>query len=157
MHKLVNQSVLKILVIIFLFWTGTALAQGTRSHMIGGYLGFTDRDDADFTFGAEYEYQMRSQWSIGALIEYTPDVVLGRDFTLVLGTANFRPSTMDRLKITGGLGVEFRETAGDDLRARIGVGYDVYRGGLTVTPRLGIDFGDGGENVVLGVTLSSRF
>ncbi len=64
---------------------------------------------------------------------------------------------MQRLKLTGGLGVEFREAAGDDVRARIGVGYDVYQGGFTVTPRLAIDFGDGGENVVLGVTLSSRF
>ena len=157
MYKLLNHSVLKLLITLSLCWTGTAVAQGTGSHMIGGYLGFTDRDDADFTFGAEYEYQMRSEWSVGALLEYTPDVVLGRDFTLVLATANFRPATMDRLKITGGLGVEFRETAGDDVRARIGVGYDVYRGGLTVTPRLGLDFGDGGENIVLGVTLSSRF
>ena len=157
MYKSVIKSIVSILMITSLCWSGSAMAQGAGNHMIGGYLGFTDRNDADFTFGAEYEYQIRSQWSVGATLEYTPDVVLGRDFTLVLGTANFRPSSIPRLKLIGGLGVEFREAAGDDVRARIGAGYDVYQGGFTVTPRLGLDFGDGGENVVLGVTLSARF
>lgn len=159
MHALRKQVFIisALLSSLSLLWTAGASAQGStvsRTHNLGAYAGFTERNDADFTVGLEYAYRMQDQWSGGVIVEYTPDVVLGRDATLMLGTANFRPTNLPRLKLTGGAGVEFKSFGGgDDLRFRVGAGYDVITDLITVTPRIGIDFGDGGENLTLGVTL----
>jgi hypothetical protein len=40
----------------------------------------------------------------------------------------------------------------DDVRLRAGVGYDVIRGPVTLTPRLAVDFGNGREYLVLGAS-----
>jgi hypothetical protein len=148
------------LFIISLFWSGMAVGQGTSSgrHTAGGFAGFTDRFDTDFTFGGEYEYRMQGPWSVGGLVEYTPNVIRGDDFTLLLGTAHYRPPTLSRLKFTGGAGVEFKDFGGDDLRLRLGTGYDLFHeGSFTLTPRVAIDFGDGDENIVLGISALRRF
>lgn len=159
MHALTTRPIITtILISLSLMWSGLALGQGTTPHSAGVYLGFTDRADADFTFGGEYDYRFDRQWSAGAVVEYTPDVVLGDDFAVVLGTVNFRPSTVPRLKLTGGAGVEFKDVGGDDLKLRIGAGYDVFiEGPVSITPRVAIDFGDGDEDLILGVSAMYRF
>lgn len=131
-----------------------ALAQSAGQHMFGIFLGATDRDDFDVTLGAEYEYLFTEQWTIGGLVEYTPDAYGNSSATLVMATANLR--AIPRLKITGGAGVEFN-TFDDRFRARIGAGYDVIEGPFNVTPRIAVDFGKGDENVVVGATVSRRF
>lgn len=135
-----------------------AFGQSTSQHSAGGFIGFTDRDDADFTFGGEYEYRPPGAWSFGAIVEHTPDVVFGRDFTVVLATAHYRPASIQRLKLTGGAGIEFKDVGGDDLRLRLGAGYDVFMNGpLTITPRIAVNFGDGDENTVFGVSALYSF
>lgn len=132
-------------------------AQGTASRpdAVGGFIGFTDRYNTDFTFGAEYEHQLQQArpWSVGGLVEFTPDVRFGNDDTVALATAHYRPASLSRLKLTGGAGIEFRENAGDHARFRLGAGYDIFRENrLTITPRVAVDFGEGDENVVFGVS-----
>lgn len=154
-----NKSHVVIAMALSLLWSGLAFGQGgTTPHSLGGYLGFTDRDDADFTFGGEYEYRMDRQFSAGAIVEHTPDVVFGQDFTLAMGTMHYRPSGLQRLKLTGGAGVEFKDIGGDDLKVRLGAGYDIFvEGPVSVTPRIAVDFGEGDENLSLGVTTSYHF
>lgn len=142
------------LVLVALLWTSQAFGQTApaRNHHLGAYIGFTERNDADFSFGAEYAYRLHEQWSFGAIVEHTPNYFFSRDATLLLGTANFRTPAAPRLKLTGGAGVEFKDIGGNDLRFRVGAGYDLVSDLITVTPRVAVDFGQGGENIVLGVT-----
>jgi len=145
------------LLLLSLICAEPALAQGAASYpdSLGGFIGFTDRYNTDFTFGAEYEHQLQQArpWSVGGLVEFTPNVRFGNDDTVALATAHYRPASMSRLKLTGGAGIEFRENASDHARFRIGAGYDILKQGrITVTPRVAIDFGEGNENVVFGVS-----
>lgn len=135
-------------------------AQGTQadSYTVGGYLGATDRNDVDLTYGAEFEYRPGGQWGYGAIVEHTPDVIRDRGATVLLGTANFRPDRHPRLKLTGGAGVAFTDYAGDNIRFRAGAGYDlIIEGPLTITPRVAFDFGEGSSSVVFGATANYRF
>lgn len=136
-----------------LLWSGMAFGQGAGSHTLGGFAGFTDRYDTDLTLGAEYEYRLQRPWSAGAIIEYTPDVLAGSDFTVLMGTAHYRLPGTPRLKLTGGAGIEMRERFADDIRFRLGVGYDLIEGPITVTPRIAFDLGGGEESIVLGVSV----
>jgi len=133
-----------------------ALGQSAGQQTIGGFLGLTDRNDADFTVGAEYEYHLDSMFSVGGILEYTPDAIGSSDATVLMATGNFRPQTVPRLKLTGGVGAEFRRFD-DNIRFRIGAGYDVIAAPVTITPRVAIDFGGGDENVILGATFSQGF
>ncbi|MDT8429560.1 MAG: hypothetical protein RQ757_12440 [Pseudomonadales bacterium] len=118
-------------------------------------MGFTDRRDADFTSGLEVEYPLSTPWSVGGILEHTANGLRGKNITFVLGAAHYRPSSIPGLKLTGGAGVEFKEDSGDDIRFRIGAGYDIIKGRyFTVTPRVALDLGGGdSENLVLGATL----
>jgi len=136
----------------------TAQAQPAQPHSLGGYVGLTDRKDADLTIGAEYEYRLQQRWGLGAVLEWTPDAFpRDNDATLLMGTANFYP--VERLKLIGGLGVEFTDFD-DELRGRIGASYDVFTPedqGFYLTPRLSLDFGDRDEAVGFGARLGFPF
>lgn len=164
----IMKTISKLDLVIFVFLISglsSAYAQNAQTsttnqsgYRLGGFVGFTDRRDSDFTFGAEFEFPARDRWSYGALVEHTPNVFRNGDATVLLATANFRPNPSGRLRLTGGAGVEFKDYADDDLRFRIGTGYDlVIEGNLTVTPRIAFDFGEGDENLVFGATFSQRF
>ena len=139
--------------VLSLVFAPAALAQ-TGQHQLGAFVGLTDRSGADFTVGAEYEYLMDSRFSIGGIVEYTPDAYGTSSATVIPATANLRPAP--RLKLTGGAGVEFN-AFNDRFRARVGVGYDLIDGPITLTPRVAVDFGDGDESVVFGAVVSRRF
>lgn len=137
-----------------LLWSATAAAQQTPSQL-GIFAGVTDfeRGGTEFTIGAEYDHRSAGPMSVGGLVEYTPDGIAGRSSTLLLGTLNYRPPGTPRLKFTGGAGVDFNDF-GDDVRMRVGVGYDAITGPTKLTPRIAFDFGNGRQNVVLGATVS---
>jgi len=137
--------------------SGPAAAQGSGPHSLGAFVGLTDRDDADITIGAESEYQLDPLWAVGAVVEYTRDAFRDEDATVVMGTVNFYP--VDRFRLIGGLGVEFTDFD-DEIRVRLGAGYDVFTAateGFRLTPRLSVDFGDRDESVVFGATLAFPF
>jgi len=156
MHSSIQRSAIVSLFLSLSFLiAGPAFAQDASvgRHTVGGFVGFTDRDDVDFSVGGEYDYRLRRQWSIGAVAEHTPDAYGPYDATVLMGTAKFHPASMQRLQLIGGLGAEFKDIGGDDLKFRVGAGYDVFReGSITITPRVTVDFGEGDENVVFGVT-----
>src|SRR5690554_3497460 len=94
----------RVLPVLLLALSGsTALAQtqsgNTSNISLGGFLGFTDRYDADFTYGVEIENRVSSEWGYGAIVEHTPDVIGSEGATVLLGTANFRPATIPRMKL----------------------------------------------------------
>lgn len=153
MHRSTTKRIAIVAGMIFLPVSGAA-AQENQPHSLGAFIGVTDRDDVDMTIGAEYEYRLDRYWSAGGILEHTPDAFGDNSATLVMGTVNMRPGS--QLKLTGGVGVEFNEFD-DDIRFRIGAGYDVIQGPFNVTPRIAIDFGDGDENIILGATLSRSF
>lgn len=126
--------------------------------ILGVFTGLTDRDDIDFTSGLELEYSLSSPWSVGGILEHTPNGLRGENVTLLLGTVHYRPVIMPSLKLTGGAGIEFNDF-GDDIRLRAGIGYDLIQGDrFTITPRLAVDIeGGDSENIVLGATLLYRF
>ena len=157
MRILEKNPLLPVLLALSLIWSGAASGQGSSPHTVGGFVGFTDRTDADFTVGVEYEYDMQAPWSVGAILEYTPNAFFGRDFAVLLGTGNYRLPSMPQLKLTGGAGIEFRDGGGDDVRFRLGAGYDVLEGTVTVTPRFALDFGDGPDSIVLGISFLHNF
>ena len=135
-------------------------ATNTRSpDSFGGFVGFTDRNDADFTLGLRYEHDMGGPWSAGALVEHTPKYFRNFDATMLMGTAHYRPVAHQRLKFTGGAGVEFKDGgAGDDVIFRTGIAYDLFlEGPLTLTPNVAFNFGEGEESMTLGATLYFRF
>lgn len=138
-----------------------ALAQAAAdaaTDTIGGFVGFTDRRDADFTLGLRYEHQMSGRWSAGALVEHTPDYFRSDDATMLMGTASYRPVFNERLKFTGGAGVEFKDVEGDDVVFRTGVAYDIFlEGPLSLAPNIAFNFGENDESVTLGASLMFRF
>jgi len=156
MHGIKRYSIIiPALVSLSFLCSGPAFGQGVAGsrNTVGVFAGFTSRHNTDFTFGGEYEYRLQTPWAVGAIVEHTPNVRFGRDYTLVLATAHYRPPSMSRVKFTGGAGVEFRENTGDKLRLRFGAGYDVFKEGkITVTPRVAVDFGQGSASVVFGVS-----
>lgn len=156
MHCLKKDTIfIPALISLSLLCSDPAFGQGVTGsrNTVGVFAGFTSRHNTDFTFGGEYEYRLQTPWAVGAIVEHTPNVRFGRDYTLVLATAHYRLPSMSRVKFTGGAGVEFRENTGDKLRLRFGAGYDVFKEGkITVTPRVGVDFGQGSASVVFGVS-----
>lgn len=125
-------------------------------HSLGVYTGFTDRDDIDFTIGADYEYRPARFYGYGVVVEHTPDAFGDRSATVALGTLNIYP--LDGLRLTGGLGAEFTNArGGDEFRARLGAGYDLVQAGFILTPRAAVDFGDRDASVSFGATLRLPF
>lgn len=164
--KTCSNMIFAMIAVSLLLPSGMALAQQAAQQAtpqagrdtIGGFVGFTDRRDADFSFGARWEHDLAGPWSAGALVEHTPDYFRNDDATLLLGTANYRPAFNQRLKFTGGAGVEFKDIEGDDVVFRTGVAYDVFvEGPLTLAPNIAFNFGENEESVTLGATLAFRF
>lgn len=159
--KTCNRTTFSMIALSLLLPAGQAWAQSAPQasrDTFGGFVGFTDRRDADFSFGLRYEHDMYGPWSAGALVEHTPNYFRNDDATLLLGTAHYRPAFNQRLKFTGGAGVEFKDVEGDDVMFRTGVAYDVFlEGPLTLAPNIAFNFGENEESVTLGATLSFRF
>ena len=132
-------------------------SSGSRTRF-GAFAGFTDRRNAEFSFGMQMEHALDRNWSAGATVEHTPDEWRGNDATFVFGLMNFRPDSMPRLKLTGGAGIEFNEIFDDAVMFRTGVGYDLFlEGPLSLTPMLAFNFGEGNNSMTLGANLNFNF
>lgn len=77
--------------------------------------------------------------------------------TLAAAILAFGCSTAAFGQQTTGQTAPGQNSFGDDIRLRIGAGYDVVQGPVTLTPRIALDFGNGRENLVLGATAYFRF
>jgi len=141
--------------------SATAYAQppaGPAQPSFGIFAGFTDYDrgGTNPTLGLELERNMEGPWSVGGVLEHSSSGFRNQRSTLTMATLNYRPPATDRLKFIGGAGYEFNRF-GDDVRLRVGVGYDLVQGPMTLTPRIAFDFGNSREDLVLGATAFFRF
>lgn len=133
-------------------------AGGASGNTLGGFVGFTDRYDTDFTFGAHLEHAVDGPWSVGGLVEYTPDAYGNDAATLVMGSVYLRPDFSNRLKIIGGAGVEFKDFGGDDVKFRAGASYDLFlEDRYTLAPTVSFNLGEGKDSVTFGASLNYQF
>lgn len=126
---------------------------------IHGYSGVVWNDDStDVTFGVSGRKALTRNLSVGPTVEFTPDVET-RDGSesgqwLVLGTARYDLPL--GFHANGGLGAQFFD--GDsDFVARVGGGYALRLGGLSVGPTVTVDFVDGDQRVFAGGYLGLNF
>jgi hypothetical protein len=132
---------------------------GTSRHCIGLFLGntHTDHDDG-FTFGLDYEYRLTEQIGLAGVLDYATDVE-----STVLGAGIFIHMFEDwRLLLAPG----FENRHGhNEYLFRTGLYYDIplgevdaFRGReLTVSPTFIVDFVDGHEDLVFGLTIGFDF
>jgi len=104
-----------------------------------------------FTVGLDYEYRLSSVFGIGGLVEYA-----GGDLeaTGVLGALFIHP--VGGLKFILAPGVE-HEGGHNKFLFRTGVYYDFFFGKFSVSPNFNVDFVDGDENLVYGVSFGYGF
>jgi hypothetical protein len=169
MYNKFNSLTKASILVVMTGMCGSVLAQPAASNQssngvqasqfsAGAYLGFTDDEDTEFTYGAELEFRNNDPWSAGVIIEKTENMYFNNDLTVLMGTANYRPFPDRRLKLTGGLGVAFNEGADDDTVLRAGVGYDLFLElPIVVTPRVALDFFEGDERLIYDVTAFYNF
>ena len=120
----------------------------TSRHHVGLFLGntHTDHDDG-FTFGLDYEYRLTEQFGLAGVLDYATDVE-----STVVGAGVF----IHRFENHDGH---------NEYLFRTGLYYDisldesnVFRGAeLTISPTFIVDFVDGDEDLVFGLTIGYKF
>jgi len=127
------------------------------AHVVGAFLGATDTDGSDFTFGVEYEYRFSKMFGVGVVAEHTPAAHHDDGITVGLAALHFHPA--GGLRLTGGIGKEW--VGGDHSHSttlyRLGAAYDFELGKFAVAPTVNVDFVDGHEAVVYGLVISRHF
>jgi hypothetical protein len=125
-------------------------------HTIAVFLGVSDGEEAEFTFGGEYELRPLELFGFGVVVEHAPGGHDGDGVTVVLGSAFLHPWLGSRLGF--GLGSE-RVSGGDggEFLVRTSAGYEVKAGSTSITPSLSLDFVDDTEAVVVGVAFGLTF
>ncbi len=123
-----------------------------RNHVIL-FLGATiSDDDTAFSVGIDYEYRLNEFLGIGALAEYTaadPDswVLAGELF----------------VHVTEGLGLIFAtgvelEDGDAEFLFRTGISYEFdLDDGWTIGPEVNVDFVDGDQDLVVGLSVGRTF
>jgi len=129
-------------------------AEGGHAHRhhVALFLGATHTDEEDeFSIGVDYEYRLNPLLGLGGIAEYTG----GEHETAIAAAALFiHPFKMLRLVL--GPGFEF-EGDEKEFLLRVGAAYQILVGKLTLAPELNVDFVDGNENLVYGISLGLGF
>jgi hypothetical protein len=110
----------------------------------------TDHDDG-FTIGLEYEFRFHQKIGVGVSGEYAS---LAHD-TWVVGMG-FVLHPYRGLKFVAMPGAEITNEH-EEFLFRLGIGYDIPAGDWAISPRFNVDFVDGEENLVFGITLGKAF
>ena len=130
---------------------GESAHEEHERNMIGIFTGYTFEDRRDgFALGIEYERRFSKSFGVGALVEHT----FG-DFDADVFSVPFAYHT-GRWKTYIGPGIEDSEDGSDGL-VRIGVEYGFEVRTWEVSPQVDIDFVDGDEVFVIGVTFGTGF
>jgi opacity protein-like surface antigen len=159
---------------------GDAHGDGHSSHLhhVSLTVGAADNghlDETGFSVGAEYRYALNERFAIGPMLDYT---TYDHEETTLLVAALFWRPYAGRFQLFGGPGVEFVNAehqsthvtpvplsssvkAEDDddseFAWRLGAGYDVPVGKLSLTPLVSADFIDGHTTWVYGIALGYGF
>lgn len=163
MKKLVTIST-----IVLLF--SLTFAGGGKNHL-GVFYGKTS--DTDFkhgenTIGLEYERNLPivdNMISLGALAEF---ILADHTNTILMGTVTFRPP-MIALKFFAGAGIEMAKHEMPDghggfhteneshFAVRVGTGYELHLGKLSVSPTIALDRVNGHSTLVYGIAVGVGF
>lgn len=127
------------------------------AHIVGVFIGATDADTTEFTFGAEYELKFSKMFGIGGVVEHVPKAHHGDGTTVALAALHFHPA--GGLRLTAGIGEEWVHGAHPTSHGlwRLGAAYDFEVQGFGVAPTINVDFVNHQEVVVFGVALSKHF
>lgn len=130
---------------------GESTHHGFPHHVVGIFLGDTTEDRRDgLTLGLEYEYRISEPFGIGVIFEH-----VSGDFDT---NVYVLPVAMHRgpWKMYAGPGLESSEE-GEEPLFRIGVEYGFEIGNYELSPQIDIDFVDGDQLFIFGLTLAKPF
>ncbi len=155
---------------IVIFLGGLVFAGGGKNH-IGVFWGQTSTTEfkhAEKTIGIEYERALPllgDMLTIGATAEF---VLADHTETLLLGIASLRPPILG-LKLFAGAGfalmkvekmnsnLELETEIESEFVLRIGTGYELHLGYISVTPSIALDRINGHSSLVYGVAVGIGF
>jgi hypothetical protein len=152
---------------------------GAHKHHFSYLAGLSDNgaiDETAFTIGAGYRYALNDHFAIGPSVDFA--FYDHEDTTLLLAALYWKPA--GGLLLMAGTGVELvdykgsspgsshdahaaaaaSESAHEDeskFAFRVGAGYEMHVGGVTLTPALGADFIDGHTTLVYAVAVGFGF
>ena len=124
-----------------------------HSNVIAAFVGVTSDDHREkaFTLGLEYERRISSSFGVGAVVERaTGDL----DFWVYAVPFAFHSGPW---KLYAAPGIEDSDHHGSEFLFRVGLEYAFEVGSYEVSPQVDVDFVDGEEVYVLGVTIGRGF
>lgn len=135
---------------------------GGHHYHVAAFFGATtnvDGEHTDLTLGIDAERRlglMHGKIGIGILAE----AILAEHTEMILGAPLFYHAT-DEIKLIGAIARTFADDGhGGTHQAtliRLGAGYDLHMGGITLTPAVNADFIDGHLSVVYGLAAGFGF
>lgn len=121
-------------------------------HHLALFLGATHTDEEDeFSIGIDYEYRLKPILGVGGLIEYT-----GGDLETTVVAAALFIHPYDDWRLVLAPGFE-NEDSDNEFLFRVGVSYEFPVGKWTISPEFNVDFVDGEENLVYGLSFGWGF
>ena len=123
-------------------------------HEVALFLGNThDEGEDDFSIGVDYDYRLENlpMLGVGGLVEYTGG---DADATIVAAALFFHPVGELRLLVAPGL--EFADSE-EEFLVRAGVAWEFDLGRVAITPQFNVDFVDGEEAQIYGVSFGWGF
>lgn len=132
--------------------SGHRAEHGYHKNLLAGFVGVTHegRRENGASLGLEYERRLNAKFGIGALAEHTFGDL---DFTVYAVPFAYHAGPW---KIYAAPGVEDSDDGSEPL-VRLGAEYGFEVGSWEISPQLDVDFVDGEEVVVLGVTFGMGF
>jgi hypothetical protein len=128
--------------------TAPPAEDGGRRH-IKGYFGWQTDGATDFVLGAEFVWHQGRRFGLSGFTE----AIFADDFRLAIG-ATAQLHLRNRLYFEAGPGFAF--DGGSDFFWRVGAGYELSLG-LTITPKLHLDFIDGETVLGYGLAIGRRW
>jgi hypothetical protein len=136
-------------VAVFVGGTNTEIHSEEHGHDEGG-TDQTERTNA-LTIGIDYGYRLTSLVGVAGLLEYA-----GGDVHSTVAAGGLFLHAIGGLKFLLAPGVEYREDHTNFL-FRTAVYYDIFFGNMTVAPVVNVDFVDGEQNLVYGISVGYGF
>jgi hypothetical protein len=99
----------------------------------------------------DYEYRLSPDFGVGALVDHAwghPDATVAAAAVFV--------HPWRGLRLLAAPGIEYSHGEGEFL-IRVGAAYEFHRGSWTVAPTVNVDFVDGDEALVYGLTFGYGF
>ncbi len=121
-------------------------------HRLELFLGNSHEEHMDgFSAGLAYEYRLNQMFGIGGLVEY-----VGGDFEEWIGAVPIFVHPYKGLRFLLAPGLVFEEH-GTEFLFRTGLAYEFEIDRLSITPEFNLDFVDGEEILVYGMSIGYGF